>query len=132
MNLKSNMSESLSNVPKLIETDLIDVNLYVPDGSALDDLWRDCNSPFYKHDALVLQARSPLDHLLAHLAFRDAHKCLNSISPLAQAQETHFVSLRTRGLDTCAEQDSLALEIRRKGGYLSSRAIRPCLRLVNG
>jgi hypothetical protein len=108
------------------------MNFYIPDRSTLDDFRGDRNSALRKHDTLILQTYYPFDHLLTHLARRDAYQRLNRLRPLAQAQETHFVTLRTGSLNACTEEDGLAHKKWGEGCYLCTGSFGACLRLIEG
>lgn len=106
------------------------MQLYVANRGALDDLWALLDDTLHQDDTFILQACRPFHHLLADLFRSNAEKCLNRVGTLAEVEEDHLVTLRTGGLHTSTDEDSLTVQVRVQSGDLCASPARAGLRLV--
>ena len=111
-------------------TDLREVQLHIAHSRALDRLGRLLDDTLREHDALRLQARSPLQHVLADLLGGENQQGLDGVDPLAQVEEDHLAALRTRRLDARAHEHGLAVVLGSEGRDLDALAPRARLGLV--
>lgn len=91
------------------------MNFHVRYRRTLDGILGFFRDSFYKNDAFIGQACSPLDHLLRNFLWCDDQKSLDCIPPLAQIEEDHFITLCARSLDSGTEQERFADATRESG-----------------
>ena len=106
------------------------MQLDVTNGRALNNLGTLADDTFDQHDALVLQTRGPLQHLLADLLWGKHEQSLHGVGALAEDKEDHLAPLRAGCLHTSADQHRLAVHVGVEGGDLSTRSMWARLRLV--
>ena len=99
------------------------MQLDIANGRALDDLGTLADDCLDENDALVLQTRGPLEHLLADLFWSQDEKCLDGVGALAKDEEDHLAALGAGRLHTSTDKHGLAIHVGVQRDDLSTRTM---------